>query len=276
MTEENKRANWLFYVVLAVFMVIIVFPFFWVFITSIKPGSEVFGDGAYRMFTSNATLENYVTVLNKGIAHSIYNSIVVSTFTMLYVVFMSSLMAYAISRFNFKGKNVLLGFVLAVSMFPQMIIVGPVYNIFMKLGWNNSYWVALPYSTITLPLAVWILVSHFKKIPLSIEESARIDGAPPFTILWRIVFPLAAPGIFTAAIISFIAAWNEYLLTVTLNTNVNFHTVPVAISFLRTQFTILWGEVTASTVIVTIPTLILVLLFQRRIISGLVSGAVKE
>jgi len=120
------------------------------------------------------------------------------------------------------------------------------------------------------------MVSHFKKIPLSIEESARIDGAPSMTILWRIVFPLAAPGIFTAAIISFIAAWNEYLLTVTLNTNVSYHTVPVAISFLRTQFQILWGEVTAATVIVAIPTLVLVLLFQRKIISGLISGAVKE
>lgn len=276
MNRKLKGTNWLFYIVLTVFMIVVVFPFLWVFITSIKPGSEVFGEGAYNVFTNNPTLGNYATILQKGITQSILNSVVVSTLTMLYVVVIASMMAYAISRFNFKGKNVLLGLVLAVSMFPQMIIVGPVYNIFMALGWNNSYFVALPYSTITLPLAVWIMVSHFKKIPISIEESARIDGAPPMTILWRIVFPVAAPGIFTAAIISFIASWNEYILTVTLNTNVNYHTVPVAISFLRTQFQILWGEVTAATVIVTIPTLILVLLFQRRIISGLVSGAVKE
>ena len=276
MNSKLKGSNWLFYIVLTIFMIVVVFPFLWVLITSIKPGSEVFGEGAYSVFTSNPTLGNYATILQKGIASSILNSVIVSTLTMLYVVVIASMMAYAISRFNFKGKNVLLGLVLAVSMFPQMIIVGPVYNIFMALGWNNSYFVALPYSTITLPLAVWIMVSHFKKIPISIEESARIDGAKPITILWRIVFPVAAPGIFTAAIISFIASWNEYLLTVTLNTNVNYHTVPVAISFLRTQFQILWGEVTAATVIVTIPTLILVLLFQRRIISGLVSGAVKE
>ncbi|MGE5496186.1 MAG: carbohydrate ABC transporter permease [Burkholderiales bacterium] len=276
MNSKLSGSNWLFYIVLTVFMIIIVFPFLWVLITSIKPGSEVFGEGAYNVFTSNPTLKNYGTILDKGITTSIINSIVVSTITMVYVVVIASMMAYAISRFNFKGKNLILGLVLAVSMFPQMIIVGPVYNIFMALGWNNSYWVVLPYSTITLPLAVWIMVSHFKKIPISIEESARIDGAPPFKILWRIVFPLAAPGIFTAAIISFIAAWNEYLLTVTLNTNINYHTVPVAISFLRTQFQILWGEVTAATIIVAIPTLVLVLLFQRKIISGLVSGAVKE
>lgn len=274
--SRRRASHWLFYIVLIVFLVIIVFPFLWVLITSIKPGSEVFGDGAYNVFTNNPTMNNYGTILNKGIMLSITNSVVVSTITMLYVVIIASLMAYAISRFNFKGKNVLLGLVLAVSMFPQMIIVGPVYNIFMALGWNNSYWVALPYSTITLPLAVWIMVSHFKKIPFSIEESAKIDGATPFQTLWKIVFPLAAPGIFTAAIISFIAAWNEYLLTVTLNTNVSYHTVPVAISFLRTQFQILWGEVTAATIIVAVPTLILVLLFQRKIISGLVSGAVKE
>lgn len=276
MNRKLNGSNWLFYIVLTVFMIIVVFPFLWVLITSIKPGSEVFGEGAYNVFTGNPTLGNYTMILQKGIAHAILNSTIVSTLTMLYVVVIASMMAYAISRFNFKGKNVFLGLVLVVSMFPQMIIVAPVYNIFMALGWNNSYWVALPYSTITLPLAVWIMVSHFKKIPLSIEESAKIDGARSMTILWRIVFPVAAPGIFTAAIISFITSWNEYLLTVTLNTNVNYHTVPVAISFLRTQFQILWGEVTAATIIVTIPTLILVLLFQRRIISGLVSGAVKE
>ncbi len=276
MNKKLNGSHWLFYTVLIIFLVIIVFPFLWVLITSIKPGSEVFGEGAYNVFTNNPTLKNYGTIIDKGIMTSIMNSTIVSTITMLYVVILSSMMAYAVSRFNFKGKNVLLGLVLAVSMFPQMIIVGPVYNIFMALGWNNSYWVVLPYSTITLPIAVWIMVSHFKKIPISIEESARIDGAPPFKILWKIVFPLAAPGVFTAAIISFIAAWNEYLLTVTLNTNVNYHTVPVAISFLRTQFQILWGEVTAATIIVAVPTLIIVLLFQRKIISGLVSGAVKE
>ncbi len=276
MKKKLNKTDRVFYIVLIAFLIIIVFPFFWVLITSIKPGGEVFGHGAYNPFTSNPTLENYGTIIGKGIGQSIRNSVIVSVVTMTYVVAISSMMAYAISRFNFRGKNLILGFVLTVSMFPQMIIVGPVYNIFMALGWNNSYWVSLPYATITLPLAVWILVSHFKKIPISVEESARIDGATPMKILWRIVFPLAAPGIFTAAIISFIAAWNEYLLTVTLNTNVNYHTVPVAISFLRTQFQILWGEVTAATIIVAIPTLILVLLFQRKIISGLVSGAVKE
>lgn len=198
------------------------------------------------------------------------------TVTTIYIIFVATLSAYAISRFEFRGKNVLLGLILAVSMFPQMIVTGPVYNLFMDLGWTNSYMIVLPYSTITLPTAVWILVTHFNQIPLALEESAKIDGATPFQTLFRIVFPLAAPGVFTTAIIVFIAAWNEFLLTITLNADRAYHTVPVAISFLRTQFEILWGQVTAATTIVTIPTLIIVLLFQKQIVAGLTSGGVKE
>jgi multiple sugar transport system permease protein len=192
------------------------------------------------------------------------------------VVLVATLAAYAISRFKFVGKNIFLGLILAVSMFPQMIIVGPIYNLFTALHLTNSYFVALPYSTITLPIAVWILVTHFNKIPLALEEAGIIDGATPLQILFKIVFPLAAPGVFTTGIIVFISAWNEFLLTITLNTNKSYHTVPVAISYLRTQFQILWGDVAAATIIVTIPTLIVVLLFQKQIVSGLTSGAVKE
>lgn len=116
-------------------------------------------------------------------------------------------------------------------MFPQMIVVGPVYNLFLDLGLTNSYAIIFPYSTITLPMAVWILVTHFNQIPLSLEESAKMDGATSFQTLFKIVFPLAAPGVFTTAIIVFISAWNEFLLTITINSNKSYHTVPVAISF---------------------------------------------
>jgi multiple sugar transport system permease protein len=125
-------------------------------------------------------------------------------------------------------------------------------------------------------MAVWILVTHFNQIPTALEESAKMDGATTFQTLYKIIFPLAAPGVFTTAIITFIAAWNEFLLTITLNPNAEYHTVPVAISFLRTQFEILWGQVSAATAIVTVPTLIIVLFFQKQIVSGLTSGGVKE
>ncbi|CEG25689.1 carbohydrate ABC transporter permease [Bacillus sp. B-jedd] len=276
--QSSKRKLWITIgVFVAFYLFAMVFPFFWVFITSFKTSGEIFGTGAFNVIPENPTLRNYVQILfEKGILNSIKNSFIVATVTTLYVVMVATLSAYAISRFHFKGKNILLGLILAVSMFPQMIMTGPVYNLFLDLGFLNSYAIVLPYSTITLPMAVWILVTHFNQIPLALEESAKIDGATTFQTLYKVIFPLAAPGVFTVAIITFIAAWNEFLLSITLNTESNYHTVPVAISFLRTQFEILWGEVSAATVIVTIPTLIIVLFFQKQIVSGLTSGGVKE
>ncbi|PLR96541.1 carbohydrate ABC transporter permease [Bacillus sp. T33-2] len=262
---------------IAMYLFAMFFPFLWIFITSFKTSGEIFGDGAFRLIPDNPTLQNFKTIIfDKGIFEAVKTSLIISTTTTLYIVIVATFAAYAISRFDFKGKNVLLGLILAVSMFPQMIVVGPVYNLFLDLGLTNSYAIILPYSTITLPMAVWILVTHFNHIPLALEESAKMDGATPFQTLFKIVFPLAAPGVFTTAIIVFIAAWNEFLLTITINSNKSYHTVPVAISFLRTQFEILWGEVAAATTVVTIPTLIIVLFFQKQIVSGLTSGGVKE
>ncbi|HOS69928.1 MAG TPA: carbohydrate ABC transporter permease [Bacillota bacterium] len=276
MDKKSNKFKAMLFTFISLYLIVIIFPFIWVFLTSFKPTQEIFGEGAFRLISENPTMENYANVLQNGILQSMWNSFVVASITSIYVVMVATLAAYAITRFKFWGKNLLLGIILAVSMFPQMIIVGPIYNLFMNLNLTNSYFVVLPYSTITLPVAVFILVTHFNKIPIALEEAATIDGATSMQILSKIVFRLAAPGIFTTAIIVFITAWNEFLLTVTLNTNKAYHTVPVAISFLRTQFTILWGDVTAATVIVTIPTLIIVLLFQKQIVSGLTSGAVKE
>jgi multiple sugar transport system permease protein len=259
------------------FLLVVLFPFLWVVITSFKPGSEIFGNNAFGVFPEDPTWESYRQVIfEKGIPKAILNSFVVSALTTAYVVAVSSMSAYIIARYRFRGKLLLMSLILSVSMFPQMIVVGPIFNMFYKLGILNSYWITLAFSTITLPSAVWIMVAHFKKIPISIEEAARMDGCGPWRTLWQIVFPIAAPGVFTTAIMTFIAAWNEYLLTYTLNADKMFQTVPVAINALRTQFSILWGEITAATVVVVIPTLIIVLLFQKQIVSGLMSGAVKE
>ena len=276
--QRTKSKLWIqFGVVVLIYLFIMVFPFFWIFVTSFKTSGEIFGNGAFRIIAKHPTWENYTTILfHKNILTAIKNSFIVATTTTIYIVVVSTLSAYAISRFHFKAKNFLLGMILAVSMFPQIIVTGPIYNLFYKLHLLNSYAVVLPYSTITLPIAVWILVTHFNQIPLALEESAKIDGATPMQTLYKIIFPLAAPGVFTTAIITFIAAWNEFLYTITLNSNANYHTVPVAIAYLRTQFEILWGQVAASTTIVTIPTLIIVLLFQKQIVSGLTTGGVKE
>lgn len=277
MVKQKRNVLLIFSVIVILYLFVIVFPFFWIFITSFKPSGEIFGQNAFQIKPDSPTLRNFITVtVDKGILNAIMNSLIVAFTTTIYIVGVATLAAYAISRFDFKGKSLLLGVILAVSMFPQMIVVGPVYNMFIKLGLTNSYAIVFPYSTITLPIAVWILVTHFNQIPIALEESAKIDGATPFQTLYKVVFPLAAPGVFTTAIITFIAAWNEFLLTITMNSNVDYHTVPVAISFLRTQFEVLWGEVAAATAIVTIPTLIIVLFFQKQIVSGLTSGGVKE
>ncbi|KEF36115.1 carbohydrate ABC transporter membrane protein 2, CUT1 family [Schinkia azotoformans MEV2011] len=277
MISSNRTLKMTIAALIIMYMFAMFFPFLWIFITSFKTSGEIFGTGAFRVIPENPTFQNFIKVVTeKGILDAIKTSLIVATSTTVYIVLVATFAAYAISRFEFKGKNILLGLILAVSMFPQMIIIGPVYNLFLELGLTNSYAIILPYSTITLPMAVWILVTHFNQIPLALEESAKIDGATPLQTLFKIVFPLAAPGVFTTAIIVFIAAWNEFLLTITINSNKEYHTVPVAISFLRTQFEILWGEVAAATTIVTIPTLILVLFFQKQIVSGLTSGGVKE
>lgn len=272
----NKKAERLFAAIIVLYLLIIVFPFVWVGLTSFKPESEIWGAQALQVFADNSTFEHYQALFKANILNSLKNSFIIAAITTGYVTLVASCCAYAIARLKFRGKNILLSIILATSMFPQMIVVGPIYNVFVKLGWTNSYYITLPYSMITLPVAIFILVTHFAKVPKEMEESASIDGASKMRTFVKIILPLALPGIFTAAIITFIGVWNEFLLSLTLNSNSNYHTATVAISFLRGQFQIFWGQVTAATVVVTIPTLIIVILFQKQIISGLTYGAVKE
>ena len=275
--SKNKTFNIVCWIFVVIFLMITIFPFFWILISSFKPESEIFGANAYRIIAENPPLENYRTVIvEKGMLRAIGNSFVMSAATTFYVVIVASMSAYIISRFKFKGKALLMGLILAVAMFPQMIVVGPIFNMFYKLKILNTYWVCLAYSTITLPSAVWIMVAHFNQVPLALEEAAKIDGCSTWGMLWRIIFPIAAPGVFTTAIMSFISAWNEYLLSCTLNINENIQTVPVRLSYLKDQFTVFWSQIAAATVVVVIPTLLIVLLFQKQIVAGISNGAVKE
>ena len=275
--SKNKTFNIVCWIFVVIFLMITIFPFFWILISSFKPESEIFGANAYRIIAENPTLENYRTVIvEKVMLRAIGNSFVMSAATTFYVVIVASMSAYIISRFKFKGKALLMGLILAVAMFPQMIVVGPIFNMFYKLKILNTYWVCLAYSTITLPSAVWIMVAHFNQVPLALEEAAKIDGCSTWGMLWRIIFPIAAPGVFTTAIMSFISAWNEYLLSCTLNINENIQTVPVRLSYLKDQFTVFWSQIAAATVVVVIPTLLIVLLFQKQIVAGISNGAVKE
>lgn len=270
------KTSTLFKIVIVLYLFIIIFPFFWVTVTSFRPESEIWSSSALQLKGATFTSENYELLFKTPILNSLKNSLIISSMTTVYVTLIASLSAYAIARLDFKFKKLLTVIILAISMFPQMIVIGPIYRVFVELGWTNSYYISFPYSNITLPVATFILITHFSQIPKEMEESATMDGSSKINTFFKIILPLAAPGIFTSAIITFIGAWNEFLLSLTLNTNEAWRTATVSISFLRGQFEIFWGQVTAATVLVTIPTLIIVILFQRQIVSGITSGALKE
>lgn len=274
----QKKAGVRFYLLLAIFVFIIMFPFLWILLSSIKPLSELFGDQAFNWFTDNPTFQSYVSVFtNYPFLRYLWNSTVVSTITTVYTVFVAAFAAYAIARLKFRGKAIILGVVLSVSMFPQIATISPIYIFLKNVGLTNSYLgLIIPYTTFALPLSIWLLVTFFRKIPFDLEESAKMDGASMMQTYFRIILPLAIPGIFTTAILVFIAAWNEFLFALTINTAEKYKTVPVGIGMFQGQYTIPWGEISAATVIVTVPLVIMVLFFQRRIVSGLTSGAVKE
>ncbi|WP_332695299.1 carbohydrate ABC transporter permease [Halalkalibacter lacteus] len=273
----NKRTGIGFYVFLTIFIFLVMFPFIWVFLTSFKSPSEIFAS-SYRWFTANPTFESYVSALTtRPLLTYMWNSLVVSTLTTIIAIGVASFAAYSLTRLPIRFKGLILGTVLAAAMFPQIAIISPIYNMITSLGLRNSHMgLVIPYITVSLPLAIWILATFFKKIPIDLEESAKLDGATPFQTFRKIIFPLAAPGVFTTAILVFIAAWNEYLFALTINTTDSWRTIPVGISMYQSQFTVPWGDITAATVLVTIPIVLVVLMFQRRIVSGLTSGAVKE
>ncbi|MGG3573395.1 carbohydrate ABC transporter permease [Bacillus gobiensis] len=274
----KKKAGPFFYLGLVLFVFFVMFPFLWILLASIKPLSALFGERAFDWFASNPTFSHYVSVFTEyPFIKYLWNSTVVAGITTAYTVFVAAFAAYAIARLDFKGKTLFLGIVLSVSMFPQIATISPIYLFLRNVGLTNSYLgLIIPYTTFALPLSIWLLVTFFRKIPFDLEEAARIDGATRMQTYFKVVLPLAVPGVFTTAILVFIAAWNEFLFSLTINTDEPFKTVPVGIAMFRGQYTIPWGEISAATVIVTVPLVILVLLFQRRIVSGLTSGSVKE
>jgi multiple sugar transport system permease protein len=204
------------------------------------------------------------------------NSFIVASSTTLFSLFVSSFAAYALARLKFKGKAIILSLVLSVSMFPGIAIVSPLFIFLKNVNLLNSYLgLILTYTTFAIPLSLWILTSFFKEIPFELEESAKVDGATPMQAFLKIIMPLATPGMFTTAILTFIAAWNEFLFALVFNTQDSMRTVPVGIAMFPGEHDLPWGDIAAASVVVTVPLIIMVLLFQKRIISGLTAGAVK-
>jgi multiple sugar transport system permease protein len=257
-------------------LVFCLFPFYWLVNTSLKTGADLNGSA---LVPPSPSLANYDAVLSDAnFVKALRNSAIVSGIVTLLSVTFGSFAAYALARLYFPRKFLLLAAVLSISTFPPITIAAPVFSLWTDLGLYNTFLgLILPTLTFGLPLAIYILSSFFREIPKELEEAALVDGLKPFQVFRKVVLPLAAPGIATAGLLTFIFAWNEYLFAITLTSDANVRTVPAAIGFFagEAQFEVPFGRISAASVIVTVPLVLLVLLFQRRIIAGLTSGAVK-
>jgi multiple sugar transport system permease protein len=271
-----RRSRLPVYLATVLFILASFFPFFWTLLSSLKPGSQLFRINP-PFWPQPLTWENYGAIFwERSFYLNIINSLVVAGATTCICVVLGSLAAYGLARLRFKGKTAILGFILVVSLFPPVALVSPLFLIFEKAGLINTYLaLILPYLTFALPLAVWLLTAFFRQIPFELEEAARLDGAGPWRCLWEVTLPLAAPGIFTTAILTFIYCWNEFLFALAFTTNDASRTIPVAIVMFSGYHTVPWGQILAAVTVVTLPVAVLVLVLQRRIISGLTAGAVK-
>jgi ABC-type glycerol-3-phosphate transport system permease component len=251
------------------------FPLYWALIASLGPEDRIFGTPT--IWPSSVVLDHYRALFEeRRFWIPIRNSILVASCTTLISVTAGGLCAYALARLRFRGKTVVLAGVLAVSMFPQISIVSPLFLVLREAGLINTLpGLVLPYLTFATPLSVWLLMGFFRQLPVEVEEAARIDGASRFGAFRYVVVPLSWPGVATTAILTFLYSWNEFLFALTFTFDPERHTVPVAIALFRGQYQVAWGQVLAGALVATIPVALLVLLAQRRIVSGLTAGAVK-
>lgn len=251
------------------------FPFVWFVITSLKSQRDI--EAIPPTWWPSGRLQFYRSALvDHQLTDYMLNSVVVAGTTTVLALAVGIPAAYALARLRLPGRTWIMGGLLCISMFPQIAIAGPVWQILERIGGLNTHWgLVLPYVTLTLPLAIWILASFFKELPAELEEAARVDGCGVWGALWRIMLPLAAPGIFTAAILIFVYAWNEFFFALLILTQPERQTLPVGIALFQGEFTMPWGELAAASVLATLPLVLLVILFQRWIISGLSAGAVK-
>lgn len=287
MTEQRtaqERIIWLLGIVVVIFYAL--FPVLWIISLSLKTPATVTvtpNEGFWRtLVPSEATFKNYEALFTDGLdgpfLKPLINSIGIALIATVIAIVLASFAAYAIARLDFPGKTAVLGGALAIAMFPAISTVGPLFDMWRALGLYDT-WAGLiiPYLSFSLPLAIYTLVAFFREIPWELEQAAQVDGATPFQAFRKVIVPLATPGMFTAAILVFIFAWNDFLFAISLTSSDASRTVPAALAFFTgdSQFTQPFANIAAAAVIVTIPIIIFVLIFQRRIVAGLTSGAVK-
>jgi trehalose/maltose transport system permease protein len=276
MTADKILKTGAFYLLVLVIVVFSVFPFYYAIITSFATGTQLF---EINYWPQSFNWANYETVLGgRSFVRSIFNSVFIATLTVCFALFLAVTASYALARVRFRGRGLLLMTILAVSMFPQIAVLAGLFELVRFLGIFNTPWaMILSYTIFTLPFTVWVLTTFMRDLPVEIEEAAIVDGATPWVIITQVFMPLLWPALVTTGLLAFIGAWNEFLFALTFTSSETTRTTPVAIGLLSgaSQQEIPWGPIMAASVIVTIPIVVLVLVFQRKIVAGLTSGGVK-
>jgi multiple sugar transport system permease protein len=278
MKESGRtRATW--WVAAALILLYCLIPVIWIISLSFKAPAQL---SDKKFWPANPGWDNYEFILSGGASDlflpALRNSFGITLIATFISVVLSMFAAYAIARLDFRGKKVILTSALAVAIFPVVAIVSPLFDLWRAIGLYNTWpGLIIPYLSLTLPLCIWTLSAFFREIPWEMEQAAQVDGATSWQAFRKVIVPLAAPGVFTTAIISFFIAWNDFVYGISLTSTEAARPVPAALAFFTgaSQFEEPSGYIAAAAVVVTIPVVILVLLFQRRIVAGLTNGAVK-
>src|SRR5687767_9784729 len=275
MKNKNNVGIWIGFIAILVWCLL---PVVWIISLSFKSVDET-AAGSPQFLPKDPTLANYREILdNPDFLDALRNSFGVAMIATVLAVIFATLAAYAIARLEFRGKRLVLSLALAIAMFPVVALVGPLFDMWRQFGLFNTWpGLIIPYMSFTLPLAIWTLSAFFREIPWEMEQAAQVDGATSWQAFRKVIVPLAAPGVFTAAILTFFFAWNEFVLAISLTSTTGSRTVPAQLSYFvgPDPFNPPYGQLATASVVVTIPIIIIVLLFQRKIVAGLTSGAVK-
>ena len=276
----RRALRWLGRGAFALLLVLItlytLFPFYWAIVTSLKERGGLF---VVEAWPSAPAWHNYTRVFTEQpFGRNLLNSVLVATSVVLVALFLAVTASFALARIRFRGRTPLMLLILGVSMFPQIAVLSGMYELIRALGlYNTLPALTLSYLLFTLPFTVWVLTTFMRELPKELEEAAIVDGASPWTICMSVFLPLLKPALVTTGLLAFIAAWNEFLFALTFSLDQKARTVPVAIALMSgaSQHELPWGLIMAASVIVTVPLIVLVLIFQRRIVAGLTAGAVK-
>jgi len=265
-----------FWALVVILMIFCLFPFYWAIVSSLKGDLELFQTPP-TLFPHSPTLQNYNDVLfNRPFPHNVWNSIVVSTVNTLLSLLVGTFCGYALARIRFRGRSLVLGFILAVVTFPTISIINPLFVEMRNFGWINTYQGLIgPYLVFSLPFSVWLLTTFFRDLPREVEEASLVDGCTHIQTMFLVMIPLATPAMVTIGLLNFISSWNELIYALTFTVDDSVRTVPAAIIYFNGQYSVPWGSIMAASVLVTVPLIALVLVFQGRIVAGLTAGSVK-